>query len=290
MPCFESPGKRVPLSAISSKACLMISLNSAAIGTQTDLPDDTVVRPYGIVGLVLSFIGICLLGALFMGIAWGIWVAIEGMETVSRSMGGLGTDINEIRNATYRTQMMFYGVTAVSFVSFGLAALIFARLRGGPQWRKLVAWREPLGWPEQRGQLVLLGLALVYLLIAGFGIKLIYPQFRTWFFVPEGASGIALSILTVVILAPLVEELIFRGWIYTSLRNSFGAWAAIIATALVFAVVHMDATRLYPLLIFVPGLLLTIIRERNGSAKASFYAHALYNGMAWLIVFFVGNP
>lgn len=253
--------------------------------------DSPQVRPYGFAGLILSFIGICLLGAALMGVGAALWMAIAGVDAVVGSINALaGVDINAIKNASHGVQMTFYAVTAASFIAFGLATLAFARWRGGRDWRTVLAWREPTGWPSGRGLWLLVGLALVYLVVVGFGIKLVYPQFRTWFFVPADAAGMALSFVAVVILAPWAEELIFRGWIYSSLRQSFGPWPAIVVTAAVFAVVHMDPSRLYPLLIFIPGLMLTIIREKNGSTKASFYAHALYNGLAWLIVLLVGNP
>ncbi len=249
------------------------------------------VRPYGLLGLVFSFIGILSLGAALMGAGAGLWIAIAGYESFQASFGSLGQyEVNEIRNAPYQTQMIFYGVTASSFIGFGLATLIFARWRGGAQWRVPVAWHESTSLPSGRVLSLLILLALGYLLAVSFGVKFVYPQFRTWFFVPEGVWGIALSFVTVVLLAPWAEELIFRGWIYTSLRHSFGVWAAVAVTAFLFAIVHMDATGLYPILIFIPGLLLTLIREKFGTAKASFLAHAAYNGMAWLMVFFVGNP
>ncbi len=248
------------------------------------------VRPYGFLGLIISFVGICALGSALMALGAGIWIGIVGLEAVQGAIGRMSrVPINDVRNASHEVQMVFYGVTAASFVGFGLATLAFARLRGGKDWRIPLAWNEAAGWPSRRGQIVLAVCALAYLVVAGFGIKLIYPQFQTWFFVPTTAGGLVLSFVTVVILAPLAEELIFRGWIYTSLRQSFGAWPAIAITAAVFALVHMDPTRLYPLLIFVPGLMFTIIREKNGSARASFYAHAAYNFLAWIIVLTVGN-
>ncbi len=249
------------------------------------------IRPYGLFGLILSTAGILVLGALIMAVLAVVWIAVAGLAEVESAMGSLsGIDINELRVAPYRTQIVMYGVTAASFIGFGLAVLAFARLRGGANWRIPLAWEAPSGWPTGKWLVLLPVFALVYLLTAGFGIKLIFPDFRTWFFIPPGGWGMALSFVTVVLLAPWAEELLFRGWIYSSLRQSFGVWAGLIVVALLFALAHLDKTGLYPVLIFIPGLVLTLIREKNGSSKASFYAHAAYNCLAWLIVFFVGNP
>ena len=214
-------------------------------------PGRTAVEPYGFLGLIFSLAGICLLGGLIMagllGAASGIWVYFEGAQPLQAAMGELSArDILEVRSASWPTQMAFYVMLAASFLGFGLAVLAFARLRGGAQWRDPIAWHAPAGWPAGKGLWLLAGAALAYLFVAGFAIKLIYPSFRSWFFAPAGATGIALSLVTVVLLAPWAEELFFRGWIYSSLRRSFGWKAAVAVVALVFALVHLDATRLYP--------------------------------------------
>lgn len=249
------------------------------------------VRPYGFFGLILSFAALCLLGAALLAAAYGVWLWLAGAGPVQQAMAGLsGIDLNEIRKTSHQTQILFYAITAATFVAFGLAALVVAFVRGGRDWRIVLAWGPIERDISIRAVLLFAAAALIYVIVAGFGIKLIRPEFRTWFFIPEGGAGILLSLVTVALLAPLVEEMIFRGWIFSSLKRSFGRWAAIVVTAIVFAAVHLDATGLYPLLIFLPGLALTLIRDYAGSARASFLAHAGYNLLAWLVVFFVGNP
>lgn len=248
------------------------------------------VRPYGLIGLVLSFALLCATGLALLGGAYGAWFLVAGGDAVQDAMAGLaGIDLNDLHKAPHAAQMLFYTITASTFIAFGLAALFVAWIRGGRQWRAPLAF-TPIERPIAARTILWLALgAFVYVLLAGFGVKLIRPDFRTWFFIPSGAAGVALSLVTVALLAPLVEELIFRGWIFSSLKRSFGRWAAILLTAALFAGVHLDATGLYPLLIFLPGLALTLIRDHTGSSKASFLAHAGYNSLAWLIVFFVGN-
>ncbi len=180
------------------------------------------VKPYGLLGLIISTAGILLLGAAIMAALGGVWIAVAGLDEVQRDMGSLsGIDINELRTAPYRTQIVMFTIVAASFIGFGLAVLAFARLRGGADWRIPLAWDAPTGWPTGKWLLLLPMFGLFYLLTAGFGIKLIFSDFRTWFFIPAGGWGMALSFVTVVLLAPWAEELLFRGWIYSSLRHSF---------------------------------------------------------------------
>jgi uncharacterized protein len=81
-------------------------------------------------------------------------------------------------------------------------------------------------------------------------------------------------------LAPLLEEMFFRGMLYPLLRRAFGLMIAVVLTAAAFAAIH-GAQLGYawgPILsIFVVGVVFTIIRARTNSVAASFLTHCGYN-------------
>jgi uncharacterized protein len=83
-----------------------------------------------------------------------------------------------------------------------------------------------------------------------------------------------------VSLAPLLEELFFRGMLYPLLRRVFGLTTAVLLTAAAFAGIH-GAQLGYawaPILsIFVVGVVFTIVRARTNSVAASFLMHCGYN-------------
>jgi len=83
-----------------------------------------------------------------------------------------------------------------------------------------------------------------------------------------------------ITLAPLLEELFFRGLLYPVLRRWLGLAAAVLFTALAFAAIH-GAQLGYawaPILgIFVVGVVFTLARERTNSVAASFLMHCGYN-------------
>ncbi|MGA3316866.1 MAG: CPBP family intramembrane glutamic endopeptidase [Candidatus Korobacteraceae bacterium] len=92
-----------------------------------------------------------------------------------------------------------------------------------------------------------------------------------------------------VTLAPLLEELFFRGLLYPLLRRAFGLTMAVIVTAASFAAIH--GTQLgyawAPVLsIFVVGVVFTVARARTNSVAASFLMHCGYNfslfALLWL--------
>lgn len=85
-----------------------------------------------------------------------------------------------------------------------------------------------------------------------------------------------------VLVAPLVEETIFRGFLYPVIARQMGITAGILITGTLFGLMH--AVQLWggwgqiALLIFV-GMVLTWVRARTGTVAASYFVHLGYNGL-----------
>lgn len=88
------------------------------------------------------------------------------------------------------------------------------------------------------------------------------------------------------ILAPIGEEIFFRGYLFTSLSKERGPIVAYGASSLLFAVVHFNLPALLPILVL--GFGLAIARRVSGSLLAPIVAHGLYNLFA-LSVFYFGD-
>ena len=250
---------------------------------------DSGPKPYGLFGLIVTTI---LIVAGTAAIAMGAYFAAHyiGGHRLVALMGNVGLyGTKTMHSAPAPVQHAFFVILAAGFVALLIPTVLAALWRGGRHWRGLLALNGPQRLPGF-WWLVLFVLALpLYLIVASFTVRYFYPQFRTWFFVPRDWAGKLLSILPVVILAPLAEELFFRGWLYTSLRNSFRPSTAIAVTTILFALAHSDGGLLYPAAVFIPGLVLALVREYTGSVLASFAVHALYNGWAWLLVLTLGR-
>jgi membrane protease YdiL (CAAX protease family) len=94
---------------------------------------------------------------------------------------------------------------------------------------------------------------------------------------PAHAGAFAANVVLFVVLAPFVEELLFRGVGYSLLR-SLGALPAILLVGLAFGAWH---GLLIALLILVPfGAALAFLRERTNSVYPGMIVHALFNGAA----------
>lgn len=112
----------------------------------------------------------------------------------------------------------------------------------------------------------------------------------------RGVSGSALVLAFVglVILPPLAEELIFRGFFYGTLRGyKLGAGWSIFVTSAVFGALHLFGAADHNLLwiafldTFVLSLVLCYLREKTGSIWASILVHSLKNGFVFLNLFII---
>jgi hypothetical protein len=92
-----------------------------------------------------------------------------------------------------------------------------------------------------------------------------------------------------ITLAPLLEELFFRGLLYPMLRRWFGLVVAVVLTAVAFASIHgaqLGYAWAPVLSIFVVGVVFTVVRVRMKSVASSFLMHCGYNfalfALLWL--------
>ena len=111
----------------------------------------------------------------------------------------------------------------------------------------------------------------------------------------QGGVALAMTFVSLVILPPLVEEIVVRGLIFTSLRKSLKfIWAALI-TSLIFAVAHLpeggDSGPLYIAAIdtFMLSLVLCFLREKTGGLWAGITLHAIKNGIAFISLFILAG-
>ncbi len=94
-------------------------------------------------------------------------------------------------------------------------------------------------------------------------------------------TGVLSAALTCVV-APIGEEFLFRGYIFTALRNWRGPWTGAVVTGLLFGLVHAGSA---PLLDLVPlaalGFGLCLLYRRTGSLYPCIVVHSLNNSVAF---------
>jgi membrane protease YdiL (CAAX protease family) len=95
-----------------------------------------------------------------------------------------------------------------------------------------------------------------------------------------------LAFITLVVMAPFAEELLFRGYLYGKLRRYAPVAVSMVTTSLLFGVVHGQWN--VGVDVFVLSLALTGLREMTGSIWAGVVVHMLKNGLAFYLLFI--NP
>ncbi|HEX2267153.1 MAG TPA: CPBP family intramembrane glutamic endopeptidase, partial [Actinomycetota bacterium] len=96
--------------------------------------------------------------------------------------------------------------------------------------------------------------------------------------------GAALAFMApvVVVVAPIGEEIFFRGFLHKALRRRLPMWGAAVLSSILFGLVHV-----HPLLIpalFVVGLGLALLYERQQSLLAPVVAHATFNVLGFVMI------
>jgi len=77
------------------------------------------------------------------------------------------------------------------------------------------------------------------------------------------------------VVAPIKEEMLFRGLMYPPLRQALGKSKGMLLTGLFFAALHFDVVRFLPL--FIGGVVLSWLYERSSSIWPSIIAHGTWN-------------
>jgi len=91
----------------------------------------------------------------------------------------------------------------------------------------------------------------------------------------HGAGQLSLAFVAVVVIAPIAEELFFRGFLYQALRKWLGASRGIVFSAAIFAMAHFSPVLIFA--IFPLGVVLGFVFDRRGSVVASITTHMTYN-------------
>lgn len=155
-------------------------------------------------------------------------------------------------------------------------------------------------WPIPRdlvwtglGFALYFGALLVVMGIAGsFGVDTQQQQDVGFETVKTGSEAIWLAFISLVVVPPIVEELVVRGFLFGGLRTKLSfVWAAIM-TSVLFGSLHllggMDGEGLLwnaAIDTFVLSMVLCYVRERTGALWACIAIHAIKNGIAFLIIF-----
>jgi membrane protease YdiL (CAAX protease family) len=176
------------------------------------------------------------------------------------------------------------GGTFAQDVAFVAAAVLFARL-SGPVFAEHFGLRPAPFW---RSVGLIVALYVGFTIFAAIWDQIVDAPDDSELLddlgVDENAALLIFGLFTVCVLAPLVEELFFRGFFYRALRNWAGVAGAAILTGLVFGAVHLASSpveHLVPLAVL--GALFCLLYQWTGSLYPCIAVHAINNAIAFSV-------
>lgn len=101
-----------------------------------------------------------------------------------------------------------------------------------------------------------------------------------------GNAQYLLAFVSLVVIAPIAEEVLFRGYLFGKLRKYAPLWLAILITSVLFGIVHFQWN--VGLDVFALSIVLCLLRVASGSLWPSILLHMLKNGVAFYFLFI--NP
>jgi membrane protease YdiL (CAAX protease family) len=181
-----------------------------------------------------------------------------------------------------------WSTVAGTLVQFAIIAAIVWGIAGLGNRRELLALRRPTSWKRALG--IGLGIAVGMVVLTLLLEPVLHPGREqgvtpdTW--QPNHAGAYIVNAFVIAVIAPVVEELTFRGLGY-SLLARYGRWPAIILVGLAFGLAH-GLVQAFPLLAAF-GAGLAYLRSRVDSVYPCMIVHGVFNAVA-LTVAVAGKP
>jgi membrane protease YdiL (CAAX protease family) len=219
---------------------------------------------------------------------WTAPVALVG-GVVLAGVAGLLVDIPALAlgvniTASHLPPGLEIADTVVQDIAFVFAAVFCAQLGG----RTVKAWQFGLrppgrGWASAAALIfVLMIVFLIFTVAWGAAFHAEKEKVLEQLGTGENTTLLLLSAVLTCVIAPIGEEFLFRGFIFTALRNWIGTLPAAVITALAFGLVHFGSA---PAVDLVPlaglGFGLCLLYRWTGSLYPCIAAHSLNNSLAF---------
>ncbi len=164
-----------------------------------------------------------------------------------------------------------------------------------------ISWREAFGLNRSLGRAILIGLvvgvnavpiawalqSLWALALKSFKLPLQEQEAVQILRATNGLGSRAVLGLAAIVIAPLAEEILFRGLMYPAIKQAGFRRAAVWITSLLFAAIHVNLATFFPLTILAIALIW--VYEKTDNLAAPIVAHSFFNA-ANFVMLFLADP
>ncbi len=215
---------------------------------------------------ILAFLPLAfVIGAVIFAIAAGVSKLISGSEP------------NYLRIASFGAASFIASVVLVRLLAIG---------RRGASWAQvgLANVRLWLDIPSAvLGEIIAVIGVAAYSLFLQEVVKVKVPEQPVVKLFGSNETGFIFAIIFVAILAPIGEELFFRGFVYPAFRGRWGVGWGMVGSSAVFALFHVQPLLYVPM--FIIGMVLAFLFEYRESLMPCFILHGINNLLALLVAY-----
>jgi membrane protease YdiL (CAAX protease family) len=225
------------------------------------LPDSALVATPWSVGSSLGLVAVALALTLLAG-AVVAQIAATGWAPIIRTFAAGGVLLG-----------VYAALLGIVWGASGTLGVRFADEVGlaraaGPRWYAAAMAAAVVGWLFSAGYVSAL---------TAFGLKLPREDLAAFRLLPGGPVGTVVTVALLVVVAPLAEEVIYRGVLLPSLANRWGWVSGLAISSTVFSAAHVSWVGFLPLL--VTGAVFGWLFAKSQSLWVAVAAHAAYNAL-----------
>jgi membrane protease YdiL (CAAX protease family) len=100
---------------------------------------------------------------------------------------------------------------------------------------------------------------------------------------PDRLGDLISLIIGIGLIAPFAEEIFFRGYLYSVMDERLGGYPAVLITATIFSLLHLQPAMIPPILVM--GIIMGYLRMKSGSIVPSLVFHCINNSFAVLMIY-----
>ncbi|MGN6275790.1 MAG: lysostaphin resistance A-like protein [Solirubrobacterales bacterium] len=206
------------------------------------------------------------LGGVVMALGTGIVLSVPGAVLGQKPNGHLNTFGN-------------LWVQAATEAGFLLVSMLIAATNGARDLREILRRLGVRAFRPSALKWMGAAVGLYLLFIALYGSLIVQPHQEN---IAESLGPLPVQILLIAVIAPISEEVCFRGMLYGGLREKLPRLAAALVTGVIFGGLHAltGVSAVPPLMVF--GFLLALLYEKTGSIVPGILLHMLNNSVALL--------
>jgi len=137
-------------------------------------------------------------------------------------------------------------------------------------------------WYTLISLIAIFAISFIYIIIMSMVLGIEAPASKIETLILNRSVSNTVLLIVVSFIGPIIEEIFFRGFLYSAFKKNWGILPALFLSSILFSLVHLEVYSFVPL--FIIGWLLAYIYEKTKSLFPAIFLHAIYNLILILIL------